>query len=164
MTRFSIRSNSEKETIALGSRLGELCRAGDVVLLSGELGTGKTCFVKGMAAGLNVAEVPFSPSFVLVREYHGRLPLYHMDFYRVENPWEVVELGINDYLNGDGVCAIEWAERADTLLPDECMRVTISYVPSREVSRDVVFEATGPRHSELLQGLATATGATVSWN
>lgn len=164
MTRFAIRSDSEKQTVALGSLLGRLCAPGDVLLLSGELGTGKTCLVRGIAEGLDVAEVPFSPSFVLVREYHGRLPLYHMDFYRIDDPEEVVELGIDDYLNAGGVCAIEWAERARGLLPEDSLVLSIDYIQSREQSRQLVFEAAGQRHIELLRAFADTAGVKVAWN
>ncbi|MFW6056742.1 MAG: tRNA (adenosine(37)-N6)-threonylcarbamoyltransferase complex ATPase subunit type 1 TsaE [Chloroflexota bacterium] len=164
MTRLSIQTENENETLALGRRLGELCQSGDLFLLSGELGTGKTCLVRGIAHGLGVNEVPLSPSFVLIREYMGRLNLYHMDFYRMEQPEEIVDLGVEDYLNADGVCAIEWAERAADLLPDECLRITLSYMPTREQSRGALLEATGCRHTRLLTTLAHSPEAARKWN
>jgi tRNA threonylcarbamoyladenosine biosynthesis protein TsaE len=163
MTRLSLRTESERETLALGRRLGELCEAGDVILLSGELGTGKTCLVRGIAHGLGVAETPFSPSFVLVREYRGRLPLYHMDFYRIDSAEEIADLGIDDYLNSGGVCAIEWAERAEGLTPPDGLRATLYYVESKEQARTLALEASGSRHEELLHALAQSTEAR-RWN
>jgi len=163
MTQLSLHTENEKETHALGRRLGTLCENGDVILLSGELGTGKTCLVRGMAQGLDVAETPFSPSFVLVREYRGRLPLYHMDFYRIDKPEEVVDLAIEDYLNSGGVCAIEWAERAEGLLPRDALTITLSYVPSREMARGLDLQASGDRHEKLLQALAGSQEAH-RWN
>jgi tRNA threonylcarbamoyladenosine biosynthesis protein TsaE len=164
MRRLSIRSDSENETVALGRSLGELCEAGDLFLLSGELGTGKTCLVKGIARGLGVNDAPFSPSFVLVREYHGRLTLYHMDFYRMDSAQEVADLGVEDYLSAGGVCAIEWAERAEGLLPDLSLAVTLSYVQSREQSRTILFEASGPRYENLLDALTGSREAARKWN
>ncbi len=164
MTRLSIRTENENETLALGRRLGELCESGDLFLLSGELGTGKTCLIRGIAHGLGVNEAPFSPSFVLVREYMGRLNLYHMDFYRMEQPEEILDLGVEDYLNSDGVCAIEWAEKAPGLMPEECLRITLSYLPAREQSRGAIIEATGDRHTKLLATLAQYPEAARQWN
>ena len=127
MTKAQLTTFSEAGTRALGRAIGSSAEPGDVVLLSGELGTGKTCLVRGMATGLGAADNAFSPSFVLVREYKGRLTLYHMDFYRLEHAEEIADLGIEDYLDGDGVCAIEWAERAESLLPSEHIAVELSY-------------------------------------
>ncbi len=164
MRRLSIRTENENETLALGRRLGELCESGALFLLSGELGTGKTCLIRGIAHGLGVNEVPFSPSFVLIREYMGRLNLYHMDFYRMEQTEEIFDLGVEDYLNSDGVCAIEWAERAPGLLSAECLRITLSYIPAREQSRGFVLEAAGDTYTELLATLAHYPEAARQWN
>lgn len=159
MMRLSVHTESEKETLALGRRIGELCQGGDVLLLSGQLGTGKTCLVRGIASGLGVAETPFSPSFVLVREYGGRVALYHMDFYRIDSPEEIGDLGIDDYLDSGGVCAIEWADRADRILPAEALRIALSYVPGRQQARGLVLEASGERHERLLDSLAQSPEA-----
>mgnify|MGYP006285145869 CR=1 FL=1 len=164
MRRLSIRTENENETLALGRRLGQLCENGDLFLLSGDLGTGKTCLIRGIAHGLGVNEVPFSPSFMLVREYKGRLNLYHMDFYRMEQPEEVLDLGVEDYLNADGVCAIEWAERAPGLLSGQCLRINLSYISTREQSRGFVLEAAGDRHTELLDTLSEYPEAACPWN
>lgn len=154
MSTISVTTHSADETAALGRRIGEACTPGYVILLSGELGTGKTCLIGGIASGLSVAEYTFSPSFVLVREYHGRLMLFHMDFYRIESPEEAADLGIEEYLYGEGVCAIEWAERATGLLPDEHLLIELEYVSNAEESRSVRITACGTRYEILLQQLS----------
>jgi tRNA threonylcarbamoyladenosine biosynthesis protein TsaE len=107
----TITTSSEEETSAVGERLGSRLRAGDVVLLYGNLGAGKTAFVRGLARGLGApAEEVSSPTFTLVQEYAGRLPLFHVDLYRLE-PAEVDDLGLEDLITGDGIVAIEWGER-----------------------------------------------------
>src|ERR1700694_663949 len=101
------------ETQALAARLAQRLEAGDVIWLSGDLGAGKTSFTQGLGRGLDI-DVPInSPTFVLIREYAGRLPLYHIDLYRLNDAREVAALGLPDYLAGNGVCVLEWAERLD---------------------------------------------------
>jgi len=113
----TIATASESETTAVGRELGGTLRAGDVVLLYGDLGAGKTAFVKGLAEGLGVArEEVSSPTFTLVQEYRGgRLTLYHVDLYRLDDPREVFDLGL-DEIAADGVLAVEWAEKMDARL------------------------------------------------
>ncbi len=164
MRRAEYSSRSEAQTLLLGEQLGSLSMAGDIVLLYGELGAGKTCLIRGIASGLGVAEYAFSPSFVLVREYRGRLTLYHMDFYRLEQPGEIADLGLEEYLYGDGVCAIEWAERAAGLLPEQHLAVTLAYVPEHAESRIIRFAATGGRYESLLEQLVNASREPASWN
>ncbi len=114
----SIISHSPAETFAYGRSLGETLRAGDVVALDGELGAGKTHFVKGIAAGLGCAGDVTSPTFTLVHEYAGgRLPLFHFDFYRLESEDETLRIGLDDYLGEGGVVVIEWAGKFPALLP-----------------------------------------------
>ncbi len=153
MSTTVITTSSPDETVTLGRSIGESCEPGDVILLSGELGTGKTCLIGGIAAGLSVAEYTFSPSFVLVREYHGRLMLYHMDFYRIESPEEAADIGIEEYLYGDGVCAIEWSERASEYLTSDHLSIKLEYTPGTEDSRLVQISAHGARHERLMQQL-----------
>ena len=157
-------TRSEQETTAMGMRLGSLAAAGDVYLLTGELGVGKTCLIRGIAAGLGVTEHAFSPSFVLVREYHGRLPLFHMDLYRLSDLDEIAELGLEDYLEGDGVCAIEWADRARGILPSRNLTVELAYDPSAEDARLIRFEGIGTRYETLISHLVADTGEQLSWN
>ena len=164
MTTLTLETHREEQTVALGHRLGQLSQAGDLFLLSGELGAGKTCLVRGIAAGLGVSGHAFSPSFVLVRQYPGRLPLYHMDFYRLEQPAEIADLGLDDYLFGDGVCAIEWAERACDLLPDEHLWLGLHYVPSDEEARTIQITAAGERYEQLIEKLSETARAVRIWN
>lgn len=146
-------SRSEEQTRRLGSRLGALLQAGDVVCLEGPLGSGKTCFVQGIGRGMGVEEPITSPSFVLISEYRprkGSPPLYHIDFYRLERPVaEAIGIGIEEYLDDDGVCVIEWADRARELLPEENLWVTFRYVGPNH--RNILMQAHGERYRELLR-------------
>ncbi|MEP6668994.1 MAG: tRNA (adenosine(37)-N6)-threonylcarbamoyltransferase complex ATPase subunit type 1 TsaE [Chthoniobacter sp.] len=111
-------SHSAEETMAHGRALGATLQRGDVVALCGDLGAGKTHFVKGVAAALGADAAVTSPTFTLIHEYlGGRLPLYHFDFYRLEDEDEALKIGLDEYLDGDGVCVIEWADKFPTLLP-----------------------------------------------
>ena len=111
-------SHSPAETFAFGQAVAATLRAGDVLALCGELGAGKTHFVKGLAAGLGAAGEVTSPTFTLIHEYPGgRLPLFHFDFYRLESADELLRIGFDDYLDGAGVLALEWAEKFPALLP-----------------------------------------------
>ena len=111
-------SHSPAETIALARTLAATLRRGAVLALSGDLGAGKTHFVKGLAAGLGATASVTSPTFTLLHEYPGgRLPLYHLDFYRLDDAGEALRIGLDEYLDGDGACVIEWAEKFPALLP-----------------------------------------------
>lgn len=147
-------SHSVEETQEIGRRLGELAQAGDVILLVGELGTGKTCLTQGIAWGLGIKEHTRSPTFVMVSEYKGRLPLYHIDLYRVESQDEAIDLGLDDYLYSGGVSVVEWADRALETLPPEHLLVHIDY--KGETQRSLVLEPKGKRYEDILGGLARA--------
>ncbi len=111
-------SPSAEDTIAHGRALAATLRRGDVLALCGDLGAGKTHFVKGLAAGLGASAPVTSPTFTLIHEYlGGRLPLYHFDFYRLDDEDEALKIGFDEYLDGDGVCVIEWADKFPALLP-----------------------------------------------
>ncbi len=131
-TDWELISRSSEETQRLGTRIGELASPGDIYLLVGALGTGKTCLTQGIAWGLGIEEYAVSPSFVLVRELYGRLPLYHIDLYRLDNIEEIIELGLDDYLYGSGVCVVEWAEKGLGVLPAEHLLIQISYLSDTE--------------------------------
>jgi len=118
-------SRSPEETRALGERLGAALGKGDVVACVGPLGAGKTCFLQGLARGLGVRGDVTSPTFVLVNEYHGRLPVYHVDAYRTASLTELVDLGLEEMLHGDGVTIVEWADKLRPLLPARAVTVTI---------------------------------------
>ncbi|MFA5761944.1 MAG: tRNA (adenosine(37)-N6)-threonylcarbamoyltransferase complex ATPase subunit type 1 TsaE [Dehalococcoidales bacterium] len=152
---LNIVSNSPDDTISLGKKIGELAMPGDIFLLSGILGAGKTCLTQGIAYGLGINEYTLSPSFVLVRELYGRLTLYHMDLYRLENIEEIAELGLDDYLYGKGVCAIEWANRGMPLFPEEHLSIEIVYKGDTE--RQFIFKAHGQRYLELLEKIENQT-------
>src|SRR5947209_20378960 len=118
-------SHTPEETEAIGARLAEGLGPGDVVALTGELGAGKTCFTQGLARGLGVKGRAVSPTFVLVNEYRGRMPVHHVDAYRTESLTELLDLGLEEMMDGDGVTVIEWAERLEPLLPTRAVRVSI---------------------------------------
>ena len=124
----SVVATSAAETAAAGERLAAGLGPGDVVALTGELGAGKTCFVQGLVRGLGVVTGATSPTFVLVNEYRGRLPVHHVDLYRTESLTELLDLGLEDLLGGDGVTLIEWADRCEPLLPARTIRVHIDGV------------------------------------
>ena len=116
---MKLTSHSPEQTQRLGVSIGEVVLPGDILLLSGDLGVGKTCLTQGIAWGLGIKEYAVSPSFVLVRELYGRLPLYHIDLYRLDHIEEIEDLGLDDYLYGRGVCVVEWAEKGLAVLPTE---------------------------------------------
>jgi len=153
MQSLTFNSQSPDQTQLLGSYLGKLAQKADVLLLTGELGTGKTCLVQGIARGLNVQEYAFSPSFVILRQYHGRLPLYHIDFYRLDSLDEIVGLGLEDYFYGDGVCVIEWAEKGQQLLPPDNLLLSMKYVAGPPTARSIRLKPRGERYNQLLKQL-----------
>ena len=151
MTALQLNSHSPEQTQRLGVQLGELAQAGDVFLLSGSLGSGKTCLTQGIAWGIGVKEYAFSPSFVIVREYYGRLTLYHIDFYRLNSIGEIVDLGLDEYFSGSSVCVVEWADKGITVLPQENLLIRFSYISDTE--RSLSLEPRGERYSQLLKSL-----------
>src|SRR5699024_7881761 len=122
-------SNAPAETITFGKQMAKELSPGDIICLEGDLGAGKTHFVKGLAAGLGIdpARVQ-SPTYTLINEYDGRLPLYHFDCYRMESPREALEIGAEEYFYGQGVSVIEWPERIATLIPPEALWISLSAV------------------------------------
>ncbi|MBC7229262.1 MAG: tRNA (adenosine(37)-N6)-threonylcarbamoyltransferase complex ATPase subunit type 1 TsaE [Actinobacteria bacterium] len=141
------------ETQNLGERLAEELRAGDVLLLVGELGTGKTCFAQGVARGLGVWEKLTSPTYTLLREYRGRLPLVHLDAYRLEGPLDLFDLGVEEYLEGDGVLVVEWADRARGFFRPPYLEVRFAYGGGEE-ERHIVFLPRGEGWRSRLTGLS----------
>jgi tRNA threonylcarbamoyladenosine biosynthesis protein TsaE len=151
MNGFELVSQSPEQTQKLGVRIGELALPGDVFLLVGELGAGKTCLTQGIAWGLGIKEYAMSPSFVIVRELYGRLPLYHIDLYRLDRIEESMELGLDDYLYGRGVCVVEWAEKALSILPKKHLLIKISYLS--DTGRSFQIEPSGERYLEIVEQL-----------
>jgi len=164
MNHLRLKSHNPEQTQLLGSHLGKLAQRGDIFLLVGDLGTGKTCLVQGIAYGLGVKEHAFSPSFVIVREYHGRLPLFHVDFYRLEHIEEIASLGLEEYLYGNGVCVIEWAERGISVLPHNNLLIRISYVPNYEMQRTIVLKPEGQQYLNLVQQLKSKLNTGKVWS
>lgn len=153
---LTIISHSAEQTQRIGERLGEFARAGDLFFLEGDLGAGKTCFTQGLSRGLGIVEEITSPTFILANEHRGgRLTLYHLDVYRVRSAAEAIGIGLDDYLSGDGVCVIEWAEKIRAALPDE--RLWIAFHHIDEDSRELKFTATGKRYVDLLNELKHVT-------
>lgn len=121
-----IQSFSTQDTFEVGMKIGREAKAGQVLCLYGDLGVGKTVFTKGLAKGLNIHEPIQSPTFTIVREYEeGRLPLYHFDVYRIGDVEEMDEIGYEDYVYGEGVCLIEWANLIEEILPDHYKKIEI---------------------------------------
>ena len=135
-------TTSPEETEAAGARLGATLKSGDVVALTGELGAGKTVFVQGLTRALGVRTSATSPTFVLVNEYRGRVPVHHVDVYRTTSLAELIDLGIEEMMDGDGVTVIEWAERMEPLLPARAVRVRIAGVGDEP--RTIVIERPAP--------------------
>ncbi|MGC3991306.1 MAG: tRNA (adenosine(37)-N6)-threonylcarbamoyltransferase complex ATPase subunit type 1 TsaE [Chthoniobacteraceae bacterium] len=129
----TIISRSIEETLAAARALAETLRAGDVIALTGDLGAGKTHFVKGLALGLGSNAEVTSPTFTLIHEYPGgRLPLFHFDLYRLDEAEEVSRIGFDEYLDADGVCVVEWGDKFPGLLPPETRWVRIDLLPNDE--------------------------------
>ena len=140
-----IETNGAEETYVLGKELGEQAAAGAVFTLNGDLGVGKTVFAQGFAEGLGITEAVNSPTFTILQVYEeGRLPLYHFDVYRIEDPEEMYEVGFDDYLYGQGVCLIEWAEQVAELLPQKRTEITIE----KDLTRDFSYRKITIRMTE----------------
>ena len=140
-------TSSPEETQRVARDIGERCAGGEVILLIGELGAGKTCFTQGLAQGLDIDDYVHSPTFVMVGLYEGRRTLYHVDLYRIESFDEALELGVEEQLGDDAVCVVEWADRAMGAFGESHMLVRLTDLGGS--SRKLVFEATGPLHEAL---------------
>uniref|UniRef100_UPI004026D6B3 tRNA (adenosine(37)-N6)-threonylcarbamoyltransferase complex ATPase subunit type 1 TsaE n=1 Tax=Eshraghiella crossota TaxID=45851 RepID=UPI004026D6B3 len=119
-------STSSQMTFEFAKKIGEKLKSGDVLCLDGDLGVGKTVFTKGVAAGLGIKDDVSSPTFTLIQEYYGgRLPLYHFDVYRIDGPWDMDDLGYDEYFYGEGVCLVEWGSMIKELFPENTIYVRI---------------------------------------
>jgi tRNA threonylcarbamoyladenosine biosynthesis protein TsaE len=141
-------SHGAAQTQRLGTRLGELLAPGDVILLEGGLGAGKTVLAQGIAQGLGIDDPVTSPTFTLIHEYSGRLPLYHVDLYRLAGDADAAGIGLEEYVYGDGVTVIEWPDRAANLLPSD--HLSVSLRPIAETKRSLRFIPTGERYRQLV--------------
>jgi len=151
LEKVVFQTKSTSETIRLGKRVGSLLLRGDVVALAGELGTGKTQFIKGLAVAVGVGNSTYvsSPSFTLINEYTGRIPFYHIDLFRLKNEKEAEELGLEEYCGGEGITAIEWADKIPSLLPKELLWIQIGYTGKQTRSIEIVGK--GKRYEEILK-------------
>lgn len=153
--RYELHLPNVEATAALGRRLGEHLFAGAVVALIGPLGAGKTTLTRGLAAGLGVTEKDVSsPTFALIHEYSGRQPLYHFDAYRLEDWRAFMELGVEEYFHGPGICVVEWADHVEPALPVEHLRIVLI---AQENTRLAQFESRGPCYDQLLTVLQPPT-------
>jgi tRNA threonylcarbamoyladenosine biosynthesis protein TsaE len=170
--RLEFISQSALSTQHLGRCLGELLHGGELLLLDGQLGAGKTTFTQGLAKGMNISAVVNSPTFTILKEYRREpsgqasglagdtLALYHFDLYRLDEPEEMIDLGFEEYFDGLGVCVVEWADKATNFWPIE--RLYIHLTALDEVKRVLLFVATGSCYCELLQQFQKKIYATVS--
>jgi tRNA threonylcarbamoyladenosine biosynthesis protein TsaE len=144
-------SYSADDTQRVGEQIGRLLRAGDIVCLYGELGTGKTVLAKGLAKGLGVPDraAVRSPSFVLIQRYLGRVPMYHADLYRLSGPADIADIGLRELLGGDGVAVVEWADKLDASLPSERLEIALEH--HSEAMRVITIQPTGARNCQLVE-------------
>ena len=150
---MEIVSKKAGDTEKLAKKIAQFLKPQDIILLDGDLGAGKTTFTKGLALGLGIKKNVKSPTFTIVREYHeGRLPLYHMDVYRLEDA-SADDIGLDEYFNGDGVSVVEWSQFIDDELPNEYLIIHIIKDEQNDDQRKIVIEAKGERYQELLAEL-----------
>ena len=152
---LSLETKGPEQTRSLGFVLGLRARPGDVFLLSGPLGAGKTCLTQGIALGLGIEGYVRSPTFVLMTRHTGRLILHHIDLYRIGSPEEAWDLGLDEQVFGSGVCVIEWAERAEELLPEDALWLEFSYGNGEDVRR-IFVDSDSARFDDLLVELGSA--------
>lgn len=132
-------THSAQETVDLGEKIGSLLKSGDVIAMTGTLAAGKTTITKGIAKALGITDVVTSPTFCLISEYEGtKLPLYHMDVYRLDGPEDFINLGVEDMLDGDGVCIVEWSEKVSSELPKRTIKIEIT--PLEDGSRQIKID------------------------
>ena len=142
-------SDSREQTLEMGRLIGAILERGDVVALIGELGSGKTCFTQGLAKGLGVEEnVPVvSPTFTLINEYPGKIPLIHLDVYRLSGPRDLEDMGYEEYFEGGGIIVIEWAEKIRDILPAKTLFISMRYID--ENTREMILEGPGEKIRKL---------------
>jgi tRNA threonylcarbamoyladenosine biosynthesis protein TsaE len=149
---LKIISKSAEHTYKLGAGLGKALQQGDIICLTGDLGAGKTAFTKGIGVGLDIQEFITSPTYTIINEYNGRIPLYHFDVYRLEGVEEMYELGYEEYFFGDGAVVIEWADIVKDIIPQERLWITILR-GKEEDTREIIFDASGERYQNVIKEL-----------
>ena len=150
-------TNGPERTQTVGESIGENARPGDLILLEGELGSGKTCLTQGILWGLGGAEYARSPTFVLMAQYEARLTLYHVDLYRVDSIAEAADLGLDEIISGDGVTVVEWADRAGGFFDSEGLRIKLAH--KGETTRSLTLSATDDRYSTMIDAALRAADA-----
>ena len=145
-------SHSPEETQEVGRLLGQVAQTGDIFLLTGALGAGKTCLTQGIAWGLGVEGYARSPTFVIITRYRGRLVLHHIDLFRIQDPLEAWDLGLEEYLSGEDVCVVEWADRAAEVFPQESTWIALEY-GTKETERVISINVKDEAHMSLLRSL-----------
>jgi tRNA threonylcarbamoyladenosine biosynthesis protein TsaE len=148
--------DSVEQTKRLGAALAPALQPGDLISLTGDLGAGKTQFVQGVAGGLGIDGPVTSPTFTIIREYDGRLPLYHFDVYRLESLAELTVLGYEEYFFGTGATVIEWGDKVEPLLPADRLTIEMHRMLESDTHRQLIVKASGPRSEALLKRLAEA--------
>lgn len=133
-----ILTGSEEETVKVGAVIGGKLKPGDVISLNGDLGAGKTYITKGIAKGLGVDDYITSPTFIIVNEYEGRIPLYHFDVYRINDIDEMYEIGFEEYLYGNGVCIVEWGKIVEELMPENTINIDINKIDDN--TREIIID------------------------
>ncbi len=154
LTLVEIRTRSPEKTQVVGRAIGENARAGDLILLEGELGAGKTCLTQGILWGLGGNEYARSPTFVLMAQYAARLTLHHVDLYRIESAIEAAELGLDEVVSGDGVTVVEWADRAGGMFEGQGLRIRLALVT--ESTRSLTLSTTDVRYSSAIEAARLA--------
>ncbi|AIF65535.1 tRNA threonylcarbamoyladenosine biosynthesis protein TsaE [Terribacillus saccharophilus] len=149
MTQFIKKMHTIEDTNSFGRKLAELLQAGDIITMEGDLGAGKTTLTKAIGAGLGVKRTINSPTFTIIKEYEGRLPLYHMDVYRLENSDE--DIGFEEYFSGEGVSIVEWAQFIEDFLPKERLELTLKHDGE---ARTILLQPIGERYEKLCKELA----------
>jgi tRNA threonylcarbamoyladenosine biosynthesis protein TsaE len=151
--KMVIQTKRVSETIRIGKSIGGHLLPGDVVALVGELGAGKTQFIKGLAVGAGISNPAYisSPSFTLIHEYLGKIPFYHVDLFRLEREKEAEELGLEDYFQGEGITAIEWADKIPSLLPPQNLFIHITYLGKNSRSLEIIGR--GKRYEDIVNQL-----------
>ena len=153
-TCLRITSRNAEDTQSIGRTIGANAQPGDLFLLTGPLGAGKTCLTQGIAWGLGVKERPRSPTFVLLARYRGRLTIHHADLFRIEGTADALSLGLEDCLNDEDVCIVEWADRAPELFVEPSLRVTMDHHPDHGETRTITLQTDHSRYEPILQALA----------
>ena len=142
--------DNDKETREIGFKLGKLLKPGSIVCLIGDLGAGKTTMTQSLAEALEVEDYITSPTFTIVNEYEGKMPLYHFDVYRIGCSEEMYDIGFDEYINGEGVCIIEWANIIEDILPDDYLKIELKY---KDIGREMTLIHYGEEYEKIVEEL-----------